>query len=106
MNLTEYLIHLANGPAYRSGALEGARHPEVDAKMIREVCGKKALLQEADELERVGLIRTERRDMNTDIRRIHYNVSDIPALCRRAGIEDPREKQMRRILRMKTFFGV
>lgn len=97
MNLTEYLIHLANGPAYRSGALEGARHPEVDAKMIREVGGKKALLQEADELERVGLIRTERRDMNTDIRRIHYNVSDIPALCRRAGIEDPREKQMRRI---------
>ena len=97
MNLTEYLIHLANGPAYRSGALEGARHPEVDAKMIREAGGRKALLQEADELERAGLIRTERRDMNTDIRRIHYNVSDIPALCRRAGMEDPREKQLRRI---------
>lgn len=97
MNLTEYLIHLANGPAYRSGALEGARHPEVDAKMIREVGGRKALLQEADELERAGLIRTERRDMDTDIRRIHYNVGDIPALCRRAGMEDPREKQLRRI---------
>ncbi len=97
MNLTEYLIQMANSPAYRSGALTGTRHPEVDAKMIREVGGKKTLLQEADELERAGLIRTDRRDMNTDICRIHYRVSAVPALCRRAGTEDPREKQLRHL---------
>ncbi len=97
MNLTEYLIHLADSPAYRSGLTEGMRHPEADAKMIHEIGGRQALLREADELERAGLIRTDRRDMNTDIRRIHYRVSDMPALCRRARVEDPREKQLRRI---------
>lgn len=33
--LTEYLIQTADGPAYRSGNLDGMRHPSVDGKMIR-----------------------------------------------------------------------
>ena len=93
--LTKYLIQTADGPAYRSGNLDGMRHPVVDGKMIRAAGGMKKLLEEADELERTGLIRTERKNLGADIVRIHYPVSAVPELCRRAGVEDPRERQLR-----------
>ena len=93
--LTKYLIQTADGPAYRSGNLDGMRHPVVDGKMIRAAGGMKKLIEEADELERTGLIRTERKNLGADIVRIHYPVSAVPELCRRAGVEDPRERQMR-----------
>ena len=93
--LTKYLIQTADGPAYRSGNLDGMRHPAVDGKMIRAAGGMKKLLEEADELERTGLIRTERKNLGADIVRIHYPVSAVPELCRRAGVEDPRERQLR-----------
>ena len=93
--LTKYLIQTADGPAYRSGNLDGMRHPAVDGKMIRAAGGMKKLLEEADELEKAGLIRTERKNLGADIVRIHYPASAIPKLCRRAGVEDPRERQLR-----------
>ena len=93
--LTKYLIQTADGPAYRSGNLDGMRHPVVDGKMIRAAGGMKKLIEEADELERTGLIRTERKNLRADIVRIHYPVSAVPELCRRAGVEDPRERQLR-----------
>lgn len=93
--LTKYLIQTADGPAYRSGNLDGMRHPAVDGKMIRAAGGMKKLIEEADELERTGLIRTERKNLGADIVRIHYPVSAVPELCRRAGVEDPRERQLR-----------
>lgn len=94
-NLTEYLIQMVDGPAYRSGKLEGMRHPVVDGEMIRASGGLKKLLEEADALEKEGLIRTERKNLGADISRIHYSVSVIPELCRRVGIEDPRKRQLR-----------
>ena len=93
--LTEYLIQTADGPAYRSGNLDGMRHPAVDGKMIQAVGGLRKLLEEAGELEKAGLIRTERKNLGADIARIHYPVSVIPELCRRAGVEDPRVRQLR-----------
>lgn len=93
--LTKYLIRTADGSAYRSGNLDGMRHPAVDGKMIRAAGGMRKLLEEADELEKAGLIRTERKNLGADIVRIHYPVSAIPELCRRAGVEDPRERQLR-----------
>ena len=93
--LTKYLIQTADGPAYRSGNLDGMRHPAVDGKMIRAAGGMKKLLEGADELEKAGLIRTERKNLGADIVRIHYPASAIPKLCRRAGVEDPRERQLR-----------
>ena len=93
--LTKYLIQTADGPAYRSGNLDGMRHPAVDGKMIRAAGGMKKLLEGADELEKAGLIRTERKNLGADIVRIHYPVSAVPELCRRAGVEDPRERQLR-----------
>lgn len=93
--LTKYLIQTADGPAYRSGNLDGMRHPAVDGGMIRAAGGMRSLINEADELEKAGLIRTERKNLGADIVRIHYPVSAIPKLCRRAGVEDPRDRQLR-----------
>lgn len=93
--LTKYLIQTADGSTYRSGNLDGMRHPAVDGKMIRAAGGMRKLLEEADELEKAGLIRTERKNLGADIVRIHYPVSAIPKLCRRAGVEDPGERQLR-----------
>ena len=93
--LTEYLIQTADGPAYRSGNLDGMRHPSVDGKMIRAAGGMRNLINEAGELEKAGLIRAERKNLGMDIVRIHYPVSVIPELCICAGVEDPRAKQLR-----------
>ena len=93
--LTEYLIQTADGPAYRSGNLDGMRHPSVDGKMIRAAGGMRNLINEAEELEKAGLIRAERKNLGMDIVRIHYPVSAIPKLCRCAGVEDPRDRQLR-----------
>ena len=93
--LTEYLIQTADGPAYRSGNLDGMRHPSVDGKMIRAAGGMRNLINEAEELEKAGLIRAERKNLGMDIVRIHYPVSVIPELCIRAGVEDTRAKQLR-----------
>ena len=46
--LTEYLIQTADGPAYRSGNLDGMRHPSVDGKMIRAAGGMRNLINEAE----------------------------------------------------------
>ena len=93
--LTKYLIQTADGPAYRSGNLDGMRHPAVDGGMIRAAGGMRNLINEAEELEKAGLIRAERKNLGMDIVRIHYPVSAIPKLCRRAGVEDPRDRQLR-----------
>lgn len=93
--MAKYLIQTADGPAYRSGNLDGMRHPAVDGGMIRAAGGMRNLINEADELEKAGLIRTERKNLGADIVRIHYPVSAIPKLCRRAGVEDPRDRQLR-----------
>lgn len=93
--LAKYLIQTADGPAYRSGNLDGMRHPSVDGKMIRAAGGMRNLINEAEELEKAGLIRAERKNLGMDIVRIHYPVSVIPELCIRAGVEDPRAKQLR-----------
>ena len=93
--LTKYLIQTADGPAYRSGNLDGMRHPAVDGGMIRAAGGMRNLINEAEELEKAGLIRAERKNLGMDSVRIHYPVSAIPKLCRRAGVEDPRDRQLR-----------
>ena len=69
--LTEYLIQTADGPAYRSGNLDGMRHPSVDGKMIRAAGGMRNLINEADELENAGPIRAERQNLGMGIGRCH-----------------------------------
>lgn len=75
MKLTEYLIRSADGDAYRSGRLKGMRHPAVDSRMIREVGGRRVLVEEAKKLEKAGLVRVEWKDMGADIKCFDHSVS-------------------------------
>ncbi len=95
MKLTEYLIRSADGDAYRSGRLKGMRHPAADGRMLRAVGGRSALVEQAKELERAGLVQVEWKDMGADIKCFDHPVSVIPELCRLAGLEDPRARQLR-----------
>lgn len=109
ITLMRWLISQIDGEAYRRGTLSGERHPMVDQKLIRLLGGQKNLLSQARELERdivlgqSGKIRFEWRDMNMDIKKIHYFVDIMPELCRREGIEDPRCRQLRYISQMKKW---
>ena len=109
ITLMRWLISQIDGEAYRRGTLSGERHPMVDQKLIRLLGGQKNLLSQARELERdivlgqSGKIRFEWRDMNMDIKKIHYSIDIMPELCRREGMEDPRCRQLRYISQMKKW---
>lgn len=109
MTLTQWLIQKTNSEAYRAGRLQGWRHPKVDKEMIAAVGGMRKLLKQAAELEKDFLLGgTDRfyvdwRNLNSDIEKIHYDISIIPELCKREGIEDPRETQKKKIKAVQTW---
>ncbi len=100
MTLAQYLIDKTNSEAYRAGKLTGWKHPKVGKEMIEAVGGMQPLLKQARELEltpslgKAGKFKADWRDMGGDIQKINYEVSIIPELCRRKGIQDPREHQL------------
>ena len=100
MTLAQYLIDKTNSEAYRAGKLTGWKHPKVGKEMIEAVGGMQPLLKQARELElapslgKAGKFKADWRDMGGDIQKINYEVSIIPELCRREGIQDPREHQL------------
>lgn len=101
--LIRYLIEQIDGNAYRMGTADGKRHPNVDGKLLEIVGGREKLIAQARVIERdarlggSGKIWFDWRDMNADIRKIHYYVDIMPELCKMEGIEDPRERQLRYI---------
>lgn len=101
--LIRWLIDQIDGKAYRAGKASGKRHPDVDRELLETVGGLKSLVTQARELEQdvclggTGKIQFDWRDMNTDIKRIHFSVDIMPNLCKREGTEDPRERQLRYI---------
>lgn len=101
--LIRWLIEQADGEAYRAGRASGKRHPKVDHSLMRILGGRDLLLSQAREIERdealggSGQIWFDWCEMNTNIRQIHYSADLVPALCRREGMEDPRERQIRYI---------
>lgn len=103
LSLARLLIEHADGEAYRAGRLTGWRHPKVDKAFLDSVGGMRTLLEQAKALEQdpslggADRFRADWRDMGTDIRQIHYDVSIIGELCRREGMEDPRERQQKLI---------
>lgn len=103
ISLIQWLINQHRTEAYRKGNLSGMKHPQVDAKLLHDVGGRGNLIRQARELEKdpvlgmTGRIRFQWRDMGEDIQKIDYYVDIIPELCRRMGIEDLRERQLRHI---------
>lgn len=108
-NLSQWLIWKTDSEAYRAGRLTGWKHPVIDKDLIAAVGGMKKLLQQAKELEQdlilgqTGKIRFDWRDMGNDIRKIDYEVSIIPELCKREGIVDPAKYQQELIDRVERW---
>lgn len=107
-SLARWLIDKTNTSAYRSGKLKsGQKHPKVDGELLRAVGGRENLIRQAMRLEKLsdlsGKISFDWRDMNSDIRVIHYEIAVIPILCKYVGVEDPRQRQMRCEKRARAF---
>lgn len=106
LTLSEWLIQNTDGEAYRSGRLSGWKHPVVNKNMIDAVGGLQTLLKQAENLEsnplfgQMGKFRADWRDMGRDIKKIDYEISIIPQLCRLEGMEDPREHQIKLLERV------
>lgn len=101
--LVRWLIEQIDGKAYRAGTASGCRHPIVDSVLMGQLGGREALLLQARELEqdaslgKAGMIWFDWYNINADIKQIHYSIQIMPELCKREGIEDPRERQLRYI---------
>lgn len=95
--LVHWMIHSIDGESYRAGKLKGVKHPRVDADMIRASGGLQSLIDQAEELEREGLLKAEWFNLHADLKRLEYPVNIMPQLCLRAGLEDPRKRQLRYI---------
>lgn len=101
--LIQYLIEQIDGKAYRVGTASGKRHPKIDGRFLERIGGRKNLIIQAREIERDALLGGEGKiqfdwcNLDADIRKIHCPVELMPVLCRKAGIEDPRSRQLRYI---------
>lgn len=101
--LIRWLIEQIDGKAYRAGTASGKRHPNVDKTLLETVGGRESLIVQARDIEQdsrlggTGKIWFDWRDMNADIKKIHFAVDIMPQLCKIEKIEDPRERQIRYI---------
>lgn len=101
--MAQWLIQKTNSEAYRSGRMNGWKHPEVTPVLMEAVGGRQSLFEQAAALERdpliggAGKFKVNWRDMGADITKIDYDVAIIPELCKREGIVDPREQQQKMI---------
>lgn len=98
--LVKWMIDSINKDSYRAGILSGMKHPVVDAKLIEAVGGRQSLLEQVRELEKGGLLQADWRDLGADVKQLHYSVEIMPALCQKAGVKDPRERQLDHIRQM------
>ena len=102
-SLIRWLIRSIDGDAYRAGRLSGMKHPKVDQRMIDATGGMRLLIAQVEELEEAGLLKAEKRNLGADLVKLEYPVSIMPELCRRAGIEDPRKRQIRYIAKTQVW---
>lgn len=106
VTLVQWLIQNINGDSYRSGKLTGWKHPNVNQELIDAVGGMSNLLKQIRELEqdwelgKAEKFRADWRYMGNDVEKLHYSVSIMPLLCKREGIQDPREHQQNLIERV------
>lgn len=107
--LTQWMIGQIDGKSYRAGKTSGYHHPKVDGKVLRMLGGRENLISQAKEMEkdavlgRSGQISFDWRDMNTDIIAVHFSAEIMPELCKREGMEDPRDRQLRYIEILKRW---
>ena len=97
--LAGYIIKKTNTESYRAGKLTGEKHLSNITELMEFVGGRRKLIDQAKELEnnteagRNGKIRIVWTQVNSDIKRIDYDISSIHELCQLENIEDPRTRQ-------------
>lgn len=100
ITLARWLIDKTNTESYRAGTLTGWKHREISSDVMACVGGRASFIEQARRLEnetKCGqnrLIIPEWRDVNTDVRKISYDIAVIPQLCVMEGIEDARAHQL------------
>lgn len=103
ITLSRWLIRNTTTDAYRAGRLSGKKRPQKQ-KIIDMMCslgGRQALIDQAHELEndpsigRSGRFKVDWHDTGSRIDYIEYDISIIPDLCRREGVQDAREHQIK-----------
>ena len=103
ITLIQWMIEKMDTKGYRAGTASGYHHPGVDSAVMQVLGGREKFLAQAKEIEKNpalggrGKIWFDWCDVNTNIRTIHFSTDIMPALCARAGIEDPRKRQLRYI---------
>ena len=101
--LAEYIIDKTDTDKYRAGTLGGWKHLKKITELMEAVGGRNNLMEQACFLEkntkagRDGRFVVERGQVNTEIRRIDYEISVIPELCKLEKREDTREHQIKLI---------
>lgn len=103
ITLSRWLIENTTTDAYRAGRLSGKKRPQKQ-KIVDMMCslgGRQALIDQAHELENDPLIgmsgrfKVDWHDTGSRIDYIEYDISIIPDLCRREGVQDAREHQIK-----------
>ncbi len=108
ITLAEWIIEKTNTEAYRAGTLGGMKHFKVDTQLLKSVGGRKKFMEQVNFLEkqteigRTEKISFEKTNVNTDVKRINYEVAIIPQLCELENVEDTREHQLKLISAVKN----
>lgn len=105
MTLSRWLIQKLDTDSFRAGKASGWIHPKADQKMIDAVGGMRNLLEQARELEKMngfrGLFCVDWADMGRNINKIDVSIDIMDPLCKREGIENPRDLQLGHLEQME-----
>lgn len=97
--LAGYIIKKTDTERYRAGKLAGEKHLSNITELMEQVGGRQNLIDQANDLvkntvagrqEKIRIVWTQ---VNSNIKRIDYDVSIIPELCRIENVKDSRECQ-------------
>lgn len=91
MTLLEWILEKNNTEGWRAGNVTGEKHPEITGEVLRRV-GRGPLMEQAAQLEALGLIRVDRRELGSDISRVHYRIEDVDRMYQLAGLPNPRRE--------------
>ena len=95
ITLAGWLIELIDTPDWRIGKVTGWKHPLIQQETIDRI-GKRELLEQAEELEKAGILKRDWEIYKSDIRKLNFSVDCMEELCRREGIENPQKAFLRK----------
>lgn len=99
ITLEQWLIRKLDTGSFRAGKASGWIHPEAKQEMLDAVGGRSILVEQAKRMEKNrsldGLFYVKWSYMGSDIEKMDVSVDIMDILCRREGIENPRERQLR-----------